>query len=308
MNLLGISVPFCTLQRWKEIFVFPDEPLFFTETLLDLARDLNPQPRTPRGNLNFADAYQTYHVGSQASHVACCPPDTIRFHPHHDSIMQLQMELGRGQIYPLEAVLQVFGTLPAVLKPDLFETNTGPHVALRHDAWHALTAEDQERWLAAQIEQDREPCLSSALSEDLWKTIELHCGPQVRRLAGQFAAESGPNCLATALAPLLADEEKFLSIQNTWLHPEPFLTGLHEQGFLLTETDLAAPQNFSVLVLLDQKGNLQHACLHLTRGLVLNKDAQGWFAPRQIRTLESVLKPWMQPGWTVHTYAQKNPA
>jgi hypothetical protein len=37
---------------------------------------------------------------------------------------------------------------------------------------------------------------------------------------------------------------------------------------------------------------LQHACLYLGEGLVFNKDAQSWFAPRQILALETVLKSW----------------
>ncbi|GEM48891.1 hypothetical protein DC3_45260 [Deinococcus cellulosilyticus NBRC 106333 = KACC 11606] len=299
---MGIDVSPDLLNRWRNIFVFPDEPVFFTETSLELGKDLQPQPRTRRGDLNYADAYQTYHVGAHASHLACCLPEAIRHHAHHNKIMQVQHELGRGQIYTLAWVEQLFGSLPAPLIQDVFETSQGKHVALRHDAWHNLTPEEQNIWMSACIEQDRESCLSSTLPEALWEKIALHCGPHVRALAGTFSAESGPNCLATTLAPLLHGQAEVSEVQNTWLHPEPFLSGLHAAGFHPTETPPEFPDPCSVLVFLDPKGNLQHACLYLAEGLVLNKDAQGWFTPRQVRTLDSILKSWLHPGWTLQAY------
>ena len=45
-----------------------------------------------------------------------------------------------------------------------------------------------------------------------------------------------------------------------------------------------------------------HACLVLEFDLVLNKDAQSWFAPRQILRLESVLKSWEQDASDVRVW------
>ena len=52
------------------------------------------------------------------------------------------------------------------------------------------------------------------------------------------------------------------------------------------------PDSGDVIVWFDSSNLAQHACAVIAPGLVLNKDAQRWGAPRQILTLESVLENW----------------
>lgn len=300
MHVLGIEVPSGTLDGWRDIFVFPFEPLYFTPDDFALTESLPVTPRTRSPDLNFADAYWTYHVPAIATHMALVAPETLRTHPECPRIMGIQKALGRNQLYAVDFVVQVLGSIPE--PRDVFETDDGPCFALRHDVWHSLSKEDQNQWLKAFIERDRENCLSSSLTMEAWEQIEQKCSPWVRELAGTFATQSGPNCFATTLSALARDCQTFEATKDLWLHPEPFFQQLQDWQYQPEAFDAANLPDQSALVFRDGSGKAQHACLHLTGGLVLNKDAQGWSAPRQIRTLDSLLQSWMQPDWTLQVY------
>jgi hypothetical protein len=54
-----------------------------------------------------------------------------------------------------------------------------------------------------------------------------------------------------------------------------------------------------VIVWRDSSGTWVHACAALGDGLVLNKDSQAWYSPRQMLTVDAVLERWREDGLEV---------
>ena len=114
------------------------------------------------------------------------------------------------------------------------------------------------------------------MSETTWVQLE----PQVRVLAGTFSNSSGANCFATVIAGLTPDLEDSKQISQTWMLEHEFLEALEICGFRDSgKLELPVKPNSVITWHTDRT---IHACLVLEFDLVLNKDAQSWFAPRQI--------------------------
>lgn len=148
----------------------------------------------------------------------------------------------------------------------------GPRLALRHDAWWTLTPDERRRWLLHFVSEERNSCLSGELPP------------------------------AATISPAAA-----LSIAGHWLHPEPFLRGLAERGFELApmDSDLTTLPSGAVILFVDGEARPQHAAYYLGEGLVLNKDAQGWFVPRQIRPVAELLADWLADSMRAHIYVRR---
>lgn len=287
MNILGCEVSVGTLEAWSGFFVFELESIFLTtESRALLPKSISRNELKP--SLEFADAYLTYSVSNEAQFVVLLKPEEFRALPRglQNDLMALQKQLGRGQIYDLEFVRDVLGEIAASLEPDIFID----HFVLRHDVWHGFTPEIRYRWLAAYVSLDRLNCLSSIMPENTWAALPEH----VRRLAGRFSSSSGANCFAAVIAGLTSDLLESTRISNFWMLEDEFLGALEAQGFHEGEKlELPVKPN-SVITFINSSGMNIHACLMLEHGLVLNKDAQRWFAPSQILRLKDVLKSWQE--------------
>ena len=112
---------------------------------------------------------------------------------------------------------------------------------------------------------------------------------------------SGPNCFATALSHGESNQARAQNIARLWL---PILTlerTLIARG--LVERPLTASlEPDAVIVWRNSSGALIHACVSLGDGLVLNKNSQGWHAPRQILALEMVLESWAEDNLEVTVF------
>lgn len=87
----------------------------------------------------------------------------------------------------------------------------------------------------------------------------------------------------------------------------PFLRGLAARGYGVEATasvNEALPAG-AVLVWVDAQRMPQHACLMLGNGLVLNKDSQAWYAPRQVLSLDRVLQQWHENGLTMQVFTRR---
>jgi hypothetical protein len=194
---------------------------------------------------------------------------------------------------------------------DRFHLVDGARYALRYDAWWALQPAERRRWLLHFVSKGRESCLSGTLSAEQWERIEQTHGPQIRLLAGTMSPVSGPNCFATALAAATNSPAQALSIAGHWLHPEPLLRGLAERGYRFGWALGASPEEIAglpegaVILFVDGSERPQHAAYYLGDGLVLNKDAQGWFAPRQIRPVGELLQNWLGDEMRAHVYIRR---
>ena len=293
MKILGCEVPNATLEAWSQIFVFEKEPFYLTLESRDLLPDVILRSEM-KSSLEFADAYLTFSVAPEAEFVAFLEPQEFRALSRETQkiLIELQIQFGRGQIYDLEFVRMVLEEIPAFLKPDIYGDNFALHV----DTWNAFTPETRHRWLAAYVSIDRADCLSSIMPENTWSQLE----EQVRVLAGTFSSSSGANCFATVIAGLTPDLPESNRISQTWMLEYEFLDALEIRGFRDAGKLEFAVHAGSVITWHTTK--LIHACLTLEFGLALNKDAQSWFAPRQILTLESIMQSWSEDAKDVRVW------
>ncbi len=282
-TILGCEVDDAMLEAWAKILVFEQEPFLlsnelrqkFPESVNLISRSDFNRRENP---LEFKDAYLTYSVGV-APWVAMLEPAQLRsLKPALQlEIMTLQAELGRGQIHSLEFAQKILGSECSKLETDV----SADRVAIRFDAWWSLSKIARHDWLEAVVIEDGLPAIP----------LETITNSIVRELANSFANSSGPNCFSTALASVTNDLIEARAISLLWLHQEPFLAGLQSRGFRESNNDA---QPGDVIVWFDSGNLAQHACTVIAPGLVLNKDAQRWSAPRQILKLESVLENWSE--------------
>jgi hypothetical protein len=291
--VLGCEVDNATLEAWAKILVFEQEPIFLSdesrqklpESVTVISRDDFNQRDD---SLEFKDAYLTYSVGA-APWVAMLEAAQFRMlEPAlQTEIMTLQSELGRGQIYSLEFAQKILGSEFVKLEPDVFTDR----VAIRSDAWWSLSKNARHDWLEAVVIKDGLQAFP----------LETITNPIVQELANSFATSSGPNCFATALASVTDDLKEARAISLLWLHQEPFLDGLQSRGYSVTTNQ---PDTGDVIVWFDSSNLAQHACAVIAPGLVLNKDAQCWHAPRQILKLESVIANWAEDQLEVRVFSK----
>jgi hypothetical protein len=292
-TVLGCQVDDATLEAWAKILVFAQEPIFLSDDLRQklpgsvnmISRDEFNRRDNP---LEFKDAYLTYSVGD-APWVALLEPAQFRRcrSALQLEVMNLQAELGRGQIYSLEFAQKILGTEFSKLEPDVF----ADRVAIRFDAWWSLSRNARHNWLEAVVIEDSLQAIP----------LETTTNPIVRELANSFATSSGPNCFATALASVTDDLTEARAVSLLWLHQEPFFAGLQSRGYSVTANP---PDTGDVIVWFDSSNLAQHACALIAPGLVLNKDAQCWHAPRQILKLESVLANWAEAELEIRVFSK----
>lgn len=315
MNILGCRVNEPLIASWEQRLVFEREPVFVTpaerrwlpagSVVLTGAELRDNYAMAP---LDLHDSYNLYAMQRQGLEVAFLTPAEFwdLSEEARQGVMALQAERGRGQIYT-EGWLRKLGVTLATGQRDRFTLADGFRFALRHDFWWSLSPEERRRWLQHFVAEGRESCLSSRLRPDQWEQIDQRHGPQIRLLAGTFAPTSGPNCFATVLAAVTSSPNLAASIAGHWLHPVPMLRGLAERGFELSTMpgDPEALPAGAVVLLVDDERRPQHAFYCLGDGLALNKDAQSWFTPRQIRPVAEILRSWITQSLRAHVYIRR---
>jgi hypothetical protein len=304
-TVLGIPISDRKFKAWATLLVYPYAPFFLNEELRARVPTLHlrcDEFGATIQDLSFHDSFATYNVAPEINWVALLSSAAFNNLPENIKLelLQLQAKFGRGQIYNLDdyKTLLKDNELRSALK-STFAFEGKRMLELNHALWHGFSFETQQRWLEKFISEDRSECLSGTLSKGQWQTINKHY-PAIKQLLG-FAEKSGANCFATTLATML-DVEQAKHISGLWLQAETFLRTIQEHGYKRTELEPNEnPSKGSILVW--ENNSLQHACFYLGDGLVFNKDAQGWFAPRQILSLEQVLENWKE--FEVHVYARK---
>lgn len=297
MNILGCEVPISTLEAWSKIFVFVLEPFFLTTESRALL--LNSVPRRElKPSLEFADAYLTYLIPEEAEFVVLLESQEFRALPRdvQEALIQLQTQFGRGQIYDLEFVKGVLNEILAFLEPDIFANQ----FVLHHDIWNGFTPDIRYQWMATYVSLDRINCLSSIMPEHLWAELP----EEVRALVGTFSSTSGANCFATVIAGLTPDLLESERIAKSWMLEHVFLEALEARGFHDAGRLELPVKPISVITWHNSSGTNVHACLLLESGLALNKDAQSWFAPRQLLRLEDVLETWAEDAIEVRLWSK----
>jgi hypothetical protein len=275
-QLLGLPLPDSILHRWSGQMVFALEPLFLP---LGLAQNFDvPLTRAEFGQwirlqpLEYADAYQPWCANGDwvvlAQHLPAAPLPSIN---------AAVVASKRGLVFPLE-LAKGFGVPEHFLERD----TSGDQFILRFDAWNALTQAQRFAWLCWCVSQD---ALPSTQHPD-WDGL---VGWQLR---------SGANCFSTAL---LGHDPTLRGIPD-WLQPQTLLRMLEQRGY--HEQDSSHdPKPHDVLVWKEGE-QVVHASAYLGNGLVLNKDSQAWYSPRQIVLLEALLERWNEPTLVQHVYSR----
>jgi hypothetical protein len=295
MKFLGIPVSNKLFKTWSKTLVYPVAPFFMTEALKPRVTSLHLTRSEFRNTIqdsSFHDSYTTYAIGLEASWVALLGNEELQKFSEEVrlELLQLQTKLGRGQIYAFDDYKEFLqeGEFEQA-QTYTFDFEGKMMLELNHNLWYGFSFETQKRWLEKFISEDRQNCLSSTLTKSEWRRINKHY-PAVKHLVG-FSDRSGPNCFATTLAAVL-DVVQAKSVSSLWLQSETFLHEIQGRGYQKTELEANnhLPEG-SILIWQNGKG-LQHTCFYLGDGWVINKNAQAWFAPRQILRLESVLEAW----------------
>lgn len=215
-------------------------------------------------------------------------------------LLSEQCKYKRGQIYQwkqVEALLQEYNQH---IEARCINLANNRYFMLDTKIWMQFTQKQRQQWLINFITLDDPPdCLSSMYASK-------YNNYTIRHLAGTFATLSGANCFSTTLAAITHDEITAHTIANFWLHQEPFFQGLARRRYdLQTDLSLSTPElREAVLVWYDTNGQAQHACYLIENGLVLNKNSQAWFAPRQILRLQTVLDYWKDEDYEIVIYCR----
>ena len=298
-HALGLPLPDVTLETWSQHFCFELEPLFIDAAL---TAKLEPHAlvmtRTEFDTwlrsqlLEYGDAYQPWNV--DADFVALLTPAefTLLEPSLRLELNAAQLRLKRGLSFPT-TLARGFGVQRRFLERDV----SGDSFLLRRDAWDALPQTARFDWLEWYVTQDGHNCLSPTLLEN----------QALRRALGLvgWLPHSGPNCFATALSYSDSNPTRAQSIARLWL-PIPTLERTLIARGLVEHPLTASLEPDAVIVWRNSSGALVHACVSLGDGLVLNKNAQGWHAPRQILALETALESWAEDDLTVTVFASSS--
>jgi hypothetical protein len=309
LTLVGCPLPEETLAVWSRLLVADVEPYFLIEGDYHmLPSDADPVPRAdftlPGEDEGLRDSYRFWAVDRKASWVwAVSPERRQRLSGKFQHRLNLrQWELGRGNIYDIDWVercVEPFTETIAMGWSNI-ETPDGWKILLRSDYWWDVLPE-RGRWAwLAQIVQDEAlaDCQSSRLDLLDWQRLEGRF-PAIRTLAGTFVARSGPNCFSTTLA-LLGEPSQAAETASRWLIQPELLEALNGLGYRAEPVqgdvqgrDLAPG---TVVGWTDSAGTLQHAFTYLGEGLVLNKQSQCWWHPRQIVPFRVAWESWAADG------------
>ena len=294
-TVLGCTVPSSLLKSWEGHLAAPVQPFFVSHAL---AENLGVWPRWTRAEfsslglpLSLTDTFTCYAVPTAVPWVLLLSGPAFNTLPEQlrAALLREQLEHGRGRV---ESAAAWAGRLPAGAGR-LHDASTDGLFLWWPSLWQTLSAASRRGVLLHLLTEDRLPHRGAEVTPALWANLDARL-PDVRRLAGTFARESGPNCFGTVMAACgapLADE--------LWMHQGPFTRWLDASTHPSDTHDNLG----TVLVWHDAHGQLQHAALALGGGWVLQKDAQSWLAPRQIVGLPEVLDRWNEPGWTVSAHA-----
>jgi hypothetical protein len=312
--LLGCPVSHRHITQWSKRLVTSAAPFYLTETLAaqlpaTLLTFVRQEFAYVQFDLSLRDSYTTYAIR----------PEGIAFtllHPHafeqlsaplQHSLIEAQWSLGRGQIYAWEDIRSLIETSNGYyLGPSrCATTSAGTKFALDSQIWHYLSLDTRAAWLWYFIANNHPAYETIQLSKPEWAAIDPDQRQVVKKLANSFAYESGANCFSTTLAAITSDPVLATSISTLWLHQVPFLRSISAYGYRnATEYREPTPSLQDAIYIWWGPDNIaRHACYLLYDGIVLNKNAQAWYAPRQLVLLQDVIAYWQDEGMriTVHT-------
>lgn len=188
-----------------------------------------------------------------------------------------------------------FEALPTRLRRRLLAAQRAEHEvwrrgpAGRYGPWWPDSLAGDTAPIVEFIERDCDPSRHTEVSEATWSAAAAIL-PNARELAGTFADGSGPNCFGTVMGAAGIDGAAF-----EWMQREPFEAWLSEHTTPVGGTG-ADHEPGVVFVWRSTDGAVQHACVTLGEGWMLNKPSQGWMTPRFVWTVEQAKRHARYPG------------
>lgn len=198
-----------------------------------------------------------------------------------------------------------FSALPQPLRAQLIRAQVGvrnlvptvrawrelPEARLQADGhrfvwWPSLIQGHESQALRAFVEDDAQASRHDEVPASVWSACESAL-PRARVLSGTFALGEDANCFSTVLAaadPGAASEE--------WVLREPF------EDFLSTRTRPGGRDDEPGTVMVWRSADqlVQHACITLGQGWVLNKPNQCWHSPRSVLSVRQAIVQSRAPG------------
>lgn len=254
--------------------------------------------------LTYRDVYGLYDLPTDSTGCAFLTARVFERLPAtlQTRLVAQQWAFGRGHVSRWEQVASFLtGIRDDLLGPRRCATPDGDVLLLDRRLWRRLTPVQRRRWLLWYLAEDQLQCVAHTLPPAFWadlSPVQRHVLPSA---VGVFPPTSGPNCFGTTLMALAPSVPAALAIGNQWVQRETFLALLADYGFAdagpyhATET----PPRDTVVLWRDTAGDVQHSAYVIKDGLALNKNAQTWFAPRQIVPLDDLVRYWQDDAATV---------
>ncbi len=306
--LLGCTISEKLLAQWSQLMVCEPAPFFIPNEIVlpDETLVLSHKAFSEAGfDASFRDSYATYRINRNATRVAmlssaefdALPPET------QHALLTAQRDMNRRQVYLWKEAASFLAGCIEQAETRSVSVGGEKYLVLDSKIWWLLPEAIQREWLIYfASSENASTCLSATLSESDWAGIPYS---SIRTLAGTFPTRSGANCFSTTLAAITQHLDTALTIADFWLHQEPFLAGLERRGYHLLTNTLQPNARDMVLVWKDEQGKAQHACYLIGNGLVINKNSQAWFTPRQILHLDTVLNEWKGDPFEIVLYGRK---
>lgn len=297
LNLLGCTVTHDCYAAWQRHVVADPEPIYLTDKLLSLLPPGMPVlPREQSAHLGLSasqlDTYASFRVSREATWVTRMASSLLDELPPENRYQLLaeQRTLGRDLVYTVAEVESLLP--PEVIERHAWQADDGRLIAMHGALWATLTEAAKWRWITGFVTRYATPYAIVPATQV--PTL----APWVAAAANTFCASNGPNCFSTALAAATPDAALAESISSLWLTAEGFVEGLAQRGYreypAADEHLLVAD---TIVVWWDDERVARHACTIIADGIALNKEAQTWYAPRQLVPIEAVIAAWADEGY-----------
>ncbi|MBA3867609.1 MAG: hypothetical protein H0X30_00490 [Anaerolineae bacterium] len=306
-SLFGCTISEGLMAQWSQLLVCEPSPFFIPDTVMlpEETLILSRKAFSEVGfDASFRDSYTVYHISPDGNRVAFLSSAEFDTLPQESqqALLAAQCAMKRGQVYRWKQIEPFLTGCVEQAETRSVSAAGEKYLVLDTKIWQLLSEDMRQAWLVDFVTADKPAvCLSPTLSEADWAAMPYD---SIRALAGTFPARSGANCFSTTLAAITHQMDTARTIADFWLHQEPFLEGLERRGYHLLEENLMPDARDRVLIWNDQQGKPQHTCYLIGNGLVVNKNSQSWFSPRQLLYLDTVLNEWKHEPFEIVLYGR----
>ena len=294
------------LEKWEEAFI-PEKDLFFLrEQDEDIIMEFGVNclnftyeeflKHPDYINNSYNSSYTYWTLSKDIKKVIVTPANV--FLTLKDSVKQrvlkIQQQVGRGLIFEarhFEGILREPAT--SMLAPYQFISGNYVYYALQKEVWSQLP-----KSLKSDI------LVRIALKYDLpgEKDTTKPTLPIINSYVNTYPNSHGPNCFSSTLYCATSQHAgmKLDWLIQEWVHPQTFLNGLKQLGYI--EIPLAKDALFphDILLWRDKEERLMHASYHIDQHYFFNKNGQTFFNPWKIIHVRELDEEWGH--YEVHVY------